>query len=782
MSSTFPQRVAFEDHRFMRAIDLEDDQLYHLQRRWQHNLGLHSWGILCGLEVRINGPTQRQPDVVIYSGMALDGYGREIVVTDVLTLREEQPILDPSVTYDIWITYNVALEDSVSPDAECDSVDSDCCTCPPDMSLRRIVERPQIRVQETAARQSGSVTRPREVPLGDLDFSPERPMKFDALSPWPVFLCKIEYTGTTWKIDETERHYGGLIAERIEVPFQRLVNNEPRTRGTAILNGGHPERKDWRFAVLDVPTRNGERRDTNHTLPDDVPAPLSVRAITRFNGEQPTADTEIRWQAERVIAEADFELRGGAGLQFESNQVGEEPVAPTSGWGIYRQFRLPAPDMGTNKDGTPIRPDPNAAQFADVLQISMPNTDRGLNSVAIGAVDTAGKFVPILEIHNDESVDINGTLRVHGEIFGITTDLPPLNRDRNLRNLAQNKLPEALVDPAVTPAVKQLLVKAVADGIPPDDFAAGIVQSTTKAIIYQTLLPACVHDATPTAMDTAITNATNKAGIYQTLLPACVHDATPAAVDTAITNATNNVGIYQTLLPACVHDATPAAVDTAITNATNKAGIYQTLLPACVHDATPAAVDTAITNATNKAGIYQTLLPACVHDATPAAVDTAITNATNKVGIYQTLLPACVHDATPTAVDTAITNATNMVGIYDRLVASSVPVRTTTDAETEAYFEAIVAAKEATVTQAELIAFCRIMAKVAVSKLSGPNIASAIKANPPKWDDLLAHLWTNAVDLVAHVPANCDPFAIRLATDTTSRSRLLQAITNNPPP
>ena len=118
MSSTFPQRVAFEDHRFMQAIDLEDEQLYHLQRRWQHNLALHSWGILCGLEVRSNGGDFRRPKIVIHPGMALDGYGRELVLTETVDIGAQGNILDPAVTYDVWLTWNVTYDEGIGADPD----------------------------------------------------------------------------------------------------------------------------------------------------------------------------------------------------------------------------------------------------------------------------------------------------------------------------------------------------------------------------------------------------------------------------------------------------------------------------------------------------------------------------------------------------------------------------------------------------------------------------------------------------------------------------------------
>ena len=518
MSSTFPQRVAFEDHRFMQAIDLEDEQLYHLQRRWQHNLSLHSWGILCGLEVRINGTLQQQPNVVIYPGMALDGHGRELVVTNLLSVLESYPSFNPEITYDIWVTYGFSLDDNATGVVDCSPEGLDDCDSPPDTNLHRIVEQPQVIVRPTSERQSGSVTQPREVPIGDLFFTPDRPMKFDPSTQWPVFLCKLQFIGTAWAVDATERHYGGLIAERIEMPFQKDFEGDPPKRQTAILNGGHPDRRDWRFAVLDVPAPKVDvpspkvevsapnskgtnstgtapkpvdavrstktNRDLAQALPDDVPAPLSVRAVSHVDSKNvKTTETEIRWQAERVVAEADLVMRGGAGIQFEATPVGETPTPPTSVWGIFRNFR---PPVENPKDS-------NFAQFADVLQVSMPQSDAGLNSVAIGAVDADGKFSPILVVNNDESVDINGVLRVHGDIFGGTSDLPPLNRTNALAKIAE-KLTASLQDSSVPHQLRQKFATAVADGAGSiddgsgsTDFASGIKNAQHQTDIYLSL-------------------------------------------------------------------------------------------------------------------------------------------------------------------------------------------------------------------------------------------------------------------------------------------------------
>lgn len=453
MTSTFPQRVAFEDHRLMQARDLEDEQLYHLQRRWQHNLALHSWGILCGLEVTVGVNDSQQLKITVHPGMALDGYGRELVVARVL---EPTDYLSPAKSYDLWLEFNYTFEASQEP------ADDTACL-PADTGLRRIAEQPLVRVRETAERVSGDVTRPPGVPLGDLYFSPEQPMKFDPAAKWPVFLCRLEFVDKRWRVDPTERHYAGLIAERIEVPVQRAssAGSQASTgdaatpaRRTAIINGGHPDRSEWRFAVLDEPSSSKSEQtaadNRRLTLPDDVPAPLSIRTVkppTAQPKDKPTVgndkppqslaqDTEIRWQAERIVVEGDMTLLGGAGLQFEATPPGQKPIEPTTGWGIYRNFRPPSSEPAG---------DANANQFADVLQISMPDSGKGWNSVAIGAVDAAGKFTPIVEVRDDSSVDITGDLRVHGEVYAETSDLPPINRPEVIIKLSES-IQKALKD------------------------------------------------------------------------------------------------------------------------------------------------------------------------------------------------------------------------------------------------------------------------------------------------------------------------------------------------
>jgi hypothetical protein len=61
--------------------DLRDEQAYHRGKGKQHNRYLHGYGVVCGLRVVPTSPPRRG-NVVVEAGLALDPWGREIVVPE----------------------------------------------------------------------------------------------------------------------------------------------------------------------------------------------------------------------------------------------------------------------------------------------------------------------------------------------------------------------------------------------------------------------------------------------------------------------------------------------------------------------------------------------------------------------------------------------------------------------------------------------------------------------------------------------------------------------------
>lgn len=80
------QRPRFLEGKFMTADDFRAEQEYHLQRQWQHNRLLHGYGIVVGLEVGIQANDEGSTQLIVSPGYALDGWGRELVVPEPVSI------------------------------------------------------------------------------------------------------------------------------------------------------------------------------------------------------------------------------------------------------------------------------------------------------------------------------------------------------------------------------------------------------------------------------------------------------------------------------------------------------------------------------------------------------------------------------------------------------------------------------------------------------------------------------------------------------------------------
>jgi hypothetical protein len=78
------RRPRYVEGKLLSAEDFRAEQKYQLERQWQHNRMLHGYGVVVGLEVGVE-ETDKGWQVIVSPGMALDGWGREIVVTEPLS-------------------------------------------------------------------------------------------------------------------------------------------------------------------------------------------------------------------------------------------------------------------------------------------------------------------------------------------------------------------------------------------------------------------------------------------------------------------------------------------------------------------------------------------------------------------------------------------------------------------------------------------------------------------------------------------------------------------------
>jgi hypothetical protein len=78
---TLAERPNFFSGQLLTAVDLEEEQSYHREKNKQHNRYLHGSGVVCGLWVVPADPAKPR-SVMVKPGLALDSWGREIVVPE----------------------------------------------------------------------------------------------------------------------------------------------------------------------------------------------------------------------------------------------------------------------------------------------------------------------------------------------------------------------------------------------------------------------------------------------------------------------------------------------------------------------------------------------------------------------------------------------------------------------------------------------------------------------------------------------------------------------------
>ena len=103
------ERLNYYEGEFLGALDFQAEQEYHRDMRRRHNVGQHTWGIVSGLDIAqvpVPGSTSNAVDVYIQPGMAVDAFGREIIVLNKtqLTLDLFAAYINPGLL-NVWISY-----------------------------------------------------------------------------------------------------------------------------------------------------------------------------------------------------------------------------------------------------------------------------------------------------------------------------------------------------------------------------------------------------------------------------------------------------------------------------------------------------------------------------------------------------------------------------------------------------------------------------------------------------------------------------------------------------
>ena len=105
MASFSSERPQFFEGQYLGAEDLASIVDYLRTASARQNLGQHSWGIAIGLNLVSQPVTDTAVEYYVQPGVAIDGYGRLIVVTNPTRIEADQFVSIGSGNVDVWIRY-----------------------------------------------------------------------------------------------------------------------------------------------------------------------------------------------------------------------------------------------------------------------------------------------------------------------------------------------------------------------------------------------------------------------------------------------------------------------------------------------------------------------------------------------------------------------------------------------------------------------------------------------------------------------------------------------------
>jgi hypothetical protein len=434
-------RVRHRERQPVWAADLLAEQEHRVQARRRHDRAQHRWGVVAGLELESTGA-----GLEIRPGVAVDGYGRSLVLRAATTIEWERidRFRGGAAAVDLWLLYG-----AVVPAAPSDGYAE--CNAP------RVAERPRLRLTTAPSATADPVARrPREVPLEALESGPESPAPESGA--WPVYLGRLVPDGSTYRPEIDDRPQAGLVGEDVETPGGDV----------RMQVGGELPGDSARFAV-ELGPRGAQR--TRH-LAIDRQGAVRIRGDLMLEGTLALVAqhrTPPRSGADPCAAYADG---GRSGDPWAPSAVGFHPLeAEPQAAAPWQVYRTPAGDPPTDE----LR-----------FEIAHPGAkgDPATRRLSLGRPDTAGKFENCLSVSADCSLIVKpGSLTLVGG-----------------GQLIRAPAEEDLEDPGFAAAVVAAWLEAIARaGVKLDELYAGALGLAIAA-------PPEVPAGTPLRYDLTVSN------------------------------------------------------------------------------------------------------------------------------------------------------------------------------------------------------------------------------------------------------------------------------------
>lgn len=373
------RRVRYVERMVLSAHDLQTDEAYRLSARRRHELAGHEWGIVLGLALAVGAD---RSTVRLQPGVAVDGFGREIVVDEPVDvdMSHAAAVAGPNGV-DVW------LLDGREP---YESAHTGRRTLVPRSNDRWPV-RGRLRV-------TPATTKPDPwalLPEAALDGTSWQGLAGEPGRDWPVFLGRIRLDGMS---DPAGRLYAALRGEAIDA-----------ASGTArLLIGSDETDPNLRFAVA-LPDASGAFR---RRLVIDRDGNTTARGQLRVI-DHDVKLTAPRAEGERSVGGCEGQPDDVAVVAHQtvpalSFPVASSPLASASPWNVYR---APATEAGR----------PRIDQLSFECGAPEGNEDPARYRFAVGIGtgvdgDERKAFRPCLTVDAGCAVRIAGKLEVRGKL------------------------------------------------------------------------------------------------------------------------------------------------------------------------------------------------------------------------------------------------------------------------------------------------------------------------------------------------------------------------------
>jgi hypothetical protein len=357
-------RPRFRERQLLRAADLEAQQAYLIAARRRHYIGQHGWGIVYGLDV------QATRELLVQPGMAVDGYGRELIVTGPVRIPRDVFTELNDTVLDVWLIYKLA-EVRVSQRGS--------WSCGPGKNTRTGA---QSSVRLTAAANTAQrlpIETPRapvEVPAADVPFLPHRTSPDDPALEWPVYLGTIKLDGETITfVPESPHPFATLTGELVTAPS-----------GRARMQVGTELQSDTRRFAVRVADGSGKWIER---------IGIDREGRTYITGNT-TVTNSLSTPTPRLLR-----LRLGPARLLNFRRLAATPAAAAP-WQVYR--------TSVKEDKTTVQ------QLRFEIQHPGDKGDPTVNRFAVGTRDAAGLFSACFSVSADCTLTIEGDVTVGGQL------------------------------------------------------------------------------------------------------------------------------------------------------------------------------------------------------------------------------------------------------------------------------------------------------------------------------------------------------------------------------